>query len=118
MVQPTPQWSSEQVTPNDGGLLPAPELPDTLSLSVAWAPLHTLFATSFVLWPIPSNAIRQQLKTEGRWRFRCRPTDMPFGSRGGGMLPGLEDEQIRWAADLRALDRSRIRCDTLASNAS
>jgi hypothetical protein len=29
MVQPTPQWGSEQVTPNDGGLFPAPRRPDT-----------------------------------------------------------------------------------------
>jgi len=79
---------------------------------------HTPSTSGSVLWPIPSNAIWQQSKTEGCWRFRCRSTDMPFGSRGGGMLPGLGDEQIRWAADLRALDRSRIGCDTLASNAS
>jgi hypothetical protein len=34
------------------------------------------------------------------------------------MLPGLADEPIRWGADLQAMDRPRIRCDTLASNAN
>jgi len=78
----------------------------------------TPFAHKPILWPIPSNAIWQQSKTVGCWRFRCRPADMRLVGRGGRMLPGLAYEPIRWAAGLRALGRSRIGCDTLASNAS
>ena len=43
--------------------------------------LFTRLAWRWLLWPIPSDAIWQQSKTERQWQFRCRSTDMRVGGR-------------------------------------
>ena len=49
LAQPTSQWSSEQVTPNEGGLLPAPRRPDTpVAVRFLVAITHTF---RHIFWP-------------------------------------------------------------------